>query len=148
MKKSFSYLLLFFALISFQKNAAGQTQLSALKIFDLNPGVETDSTVSKEGKSRLYVNFKLSDVSLADSVFFRFGTTKEGTDVVIETGEFKKSGAVYSVKTQGPSYAIVNSEASCRIKITKKQLMDCKFLSMVVKDKSGLYTNVLNMRIN
>lgn len=149
MKKIMNYVLLLSAFIIFQKNAAAQKQqLSALKIYDLNPGIETDSTVSKEGKSRLYVNFKLSDASLADSVFFRFGTTKEGEDVVIETGNFTKSGSDYSVKTQGPSYVIRNAEVSCRIKITKKQLKDCRFLSMVVKDKSGLYTNVLSMRIN
>lgn len=148
MKKIVGYLLLIAALIIFQKNAGAQTKLSELKIFDLNPGVETDSTVSKEGKSRLFVNFKLSDVSLADSVFFMFGATKEGKEVVTETGQFTKSGSLYSVKTQGPSYTIVNSEASCRIKVTKKQLKDCRFLSLVVKDKSGLYTNVLNIRIN
>jgi hypothetical protein len=150
MKKLACYLLLLSAVVIFQKNAIAQAKLSALKIFDLNQGVEVelDSTVSKEGKSRLFVNFKLSDVSLADSVFFKFGTTKEGAEVTTETGEFKKSGSVYSVKTQGPSYVITNSEAACRIKITKKQLRDCKFLSLVVKDKTGLYTNVLNTRIN
>jgi hypothetical protein len=147
MKKIASFLLLLSAIIFSQKSAVAQ-QLSALRIFDLNPGIEMDSTVSQEGKSRLYVNFKLSDVSLADSVFFRFGTTRGGAEVVTETGEFKKAGSVYSVKTQGPSYVITNSEASCRIKITKKQLKDCTFLSMVVKDKSGLYTNVLYTRIN
>jgi hypothetical protein len=148
MKKLINCLLLLSVFVIFQKNAIAQTKLSELKIFDLNPGIEIDSATSKEGKSRLFVCFKMSDVTLADSVFFKFGRAKEGADVIIENGEFKKSGAEYSVKTQGPSYVIRNSEASCRIKISKKQLKDCKFLTLVVKDKSGLYTNILSVRIN
>jgi hypothetical protein len=148
MKKIVKCLLLFSVFILFQNSAFAQKLLSGLKIYDLNPGVQLDSAVSKEGKSKLFVNFKLSDPSIADSVFFYFGTTKGGTEVVTETGKFTKSGSVYSVKTQGPAYDVINMEVSCRIKITKKQLKDCKFLSMVAKDKSGLYSNVLSMRIN
>jgi hypothetical protein len=148
MKRIVNYFLLVSALIIFQKSGLAQTTLSSIKIYDLNPGVEVDSTVSKENKERLFVNFKLSDVTTADSVFFRFGTTQGSSDVVTETGNFKKSGSDYAVKTQGPSYPIVNLEASCRIKITKNQLKQATFLSMVVKDKSGLYTNVLSIRLH
>lgn len=148
MKKIVKALLLLSSFLFFQKSVHAQTMESPLKIYDLNPGVENDSSVSSEGKFRLYVNFKLSDPSLADSVFFSFGTTEGSKDVVTETGNFSKKGSVYSLKVQGPSYEVINTEVSCRLKIKKKELSDCKYLTLVAKDKSGLYTNALTLRIN
>lgn len=146
MKKIINCLLFLSSMVFHNATAQG---LSPLKIYDLSPGMEAiDSTTSKEGKSKLYVNFKLDDPSIADSVFFWFGTAKNMKDVVMETGKFEKKGSVYSVKTQGPSYPVINSEVSCRIKITKKQFKDSSYLSMIVKDKNGLFTDVLTIRIN
>src|SRR6185295_12405706 len=99
MKRILNCLSLLSSVLIFQTNALAQKK-SELKLYDLNPGVEIpDSTTSKEGKYKLYVNFKLSDVSIADSIFFTFGTTKEGKEVITEVGEFKKVGSVYSIKT-------------------------------------------------
>ena len=147
MKAIGKYILIVAVLISFYSNGFAQVKGSSIRIKDLNPGEEVDSTTSKENKAKYFVNFKIDDPSQADSVFFRFGTTKGGAEVLTETGTFKKDGNSYSVKTQGPSYPVKNTEISCRIKITKKQYRDAEFLSLVVKDKAGLYTNVLTMRL-
>lgn len=149
MKNTCRLFLFFFALVIFHKPATAQNQQkSPIRISDLSPGTEIDSIVSQENKIRLFVSFKIDNPTNADSVFFMFGTSKKGKEITVETGKFIKNGSVYSVKTQGPAYEIINSEAICKVKVTKKQFNSSKFLSLVVKDKSGLYTNVLNIRIN
>lgn len=148
MKRMHHYLLVFAMLIGFYNHSHAQTSpQSRIHITDLNPGLQPDAAVSQEEKVKYFVNFKIEDASQADSVFFYFGTTAGGAEVVKEAGNFQKNGTAYSVKTQGPSYPIINTEVSCRIKITKKQFENAKFLSVVVKDKTGLYSNVLKMRI-
>ena len=53
MKKIVKALLLLSSFLFFQKSVHAQTMESPLKIYDLNPGVENDSSVSSEGKFRL-----------------------------------------------------------------------------------------------
>ncbi|MGQ0829854.1 MAG: hypothetical protein ACT4ON_15815 [Bacteroidota bacterium] len=145
MEKKLNYLLLFlFILINCN---IGFSQ-SSVHISDLNPGVEIDSTMSVTGEIRLFINFKIDDVSQADSVFFMFGTTKGGSEIFKENGKFQKTGSNHFVKTQGSDYQIINTEASCKVNIGETQYNSSPYLSMVVKDKSGLYTNTLHIRIN
>ncbi|MBA3705300.1 MAG: hypothetical protein H0W84_05215 [Bacteroidetes bacterium] len=147
MKKIVMYFL-FYSFIIFSCINANAQSNSVVRIYDLNPGTETDSTTSQAKKVKMFVNFKIVNVDKADSVFFLFGNTPGGSETTKELGQFNKLGSDYVVKTQGPSYPIINNEASCRVKISMSDYYNSSYLSLVVKDKSGLFTNVLNIRIN
>jgi hypothetical protein len=155
MKKILAGVLVCFAvilscetLVAQNAQNAAVAQKSGLRISDINPVTDIDSAMSSAGKIRLTVNFKMNDPSLADSVFFMFGNTSGGHEIAIENGKFQKSGKNISVKTQGGDFALMNKEASCKVKVSKEAYNSSKYLSIVVKDNSGQYTNVLSIRIN
>ena len=144
--KKITILLFCFAIFLSCKSVCAQS--TTVHISDVNPVTDIDSAMSSSNKVRLSINFKVDNPEQADSVFVKFGTTASGAEIFTETGIFKKTGTDYFVKIQGPSYQIINGEASCKVKITKLQYTSATYLSLVVKDKEGAFTNQLSIRIN
>lgn len=139
---------LLFCISSFFVSKNMNAQSDTIHISDINPVVEMDSTLSAGGNIKLIVNFKLDNSAQADSVFFMFGSEPNGAQTTTEFGMFKKIGSSYYVNTQGMNYRIENGEASCKLIITESQYVSSAYLSLIVKNKSGMMTNRLSIRIN
>lgn len=128
------------------KSVSAQSTL--VHISDLNPVTDIDSIESLNNKVRFVINFKIDNPAQADSVFVKFGTSAQGSEILTNAGNVKKIGGNYFVKIQAASYQVINTEVSCKVKITKAQYALATYVSIIVKDKSGLYSNELSIRIN
>lgn len=124
-------------------------QAQTVQLYDLDPWVYSDTTMSEAGHVRLNVSVKIKNVEQADSVYFMLGSTANASDVNIYRGKVSSSGSDYFVSVGTTQYMVYgNLQISNPLILTMAECSLFHFVSVQVKDVSGNLSNMVSIQIN
>ncbi|MBI4645643.1 MAG: hypothetical protein HY738_03355 [Bacteroidia bacterium] len=139
MKRIMIFLTLF-AIMSWQ---GGQAQTSPVKLLDLSlfPLIETGLPDAYPTKYR--ISFKISDISLAQTVHFMLGTAQNQSDILSAEATVVNNNGVYYLSHNSAEFPMLGKEARFELIITQAQWEAFSVATLFVTDTAGQNTNSL-----
>jgi len=118
----------------------GQTNVKIIDLTAIPQVIEPDP----EGEI-MKVEFKIKNANEAQTAYVLFGTSDEGSEVLMAQATFHQDGGNYFIDYDGTSKQIVNYRAEILISLTDIQYSSYTHLTVYVTDINGTQTTKLKL---
>ncbi len=94
------------------------------------------------------VILKLNDVSLADIVLFKLGSTKDGAEILNSQANVIKTSNNYYLTYSQNTTQVYNNSCVIQLLLSRTQYNQLKWLTVFSKDKNGAYSGKKFYQVN
>jgi hypothetical protein len=133
MKKTFRFLMPLLIIILFA--TAIKAQVSA-GVYDL-AGIVFSPQTPNDSANKLRVVFKITDISLGDTVFVDLGSTQYGAEILSTKAKLVTNGSNFSLNLNGEISQIYNNCANLQIILSPNQNSQLNWLAVSIKSFDG-----------